>query len=131
MDNLENQPASSNRDADLQAQINGLKQLVSSALVLIFIVSGAMNIYFWRQLRSVRAELNPMREKSAQITAEVNKVNATANEFARRLVDYGKTHPQFVPILDKYNLRAMPGATNAPAPATAPAQKAPPAATKK
>jgi hypothetical protein len=124
MDNLENQPVTPGPEAEMQAQMNSLKQLVIYALVLIFIVAGAINMYFWRQLRSVQTELAPLQAQSAQITAEVSKVNTAANEFAKRLIDFSKTHPDFAPILKKYNLQAPP-ATNAPAAAKPAAPAAP------
>jgi hypothetical protein len=69
----------------------------------------------------VNSELNPLKKQSAEIAAEMSKVSNAANEFARRLVDYGKTHPDFVPILNKYSLREVPATNAAPAKATAPA----------
>lgn len=120
MDNLENTPVAENNASDLQAQINGLRQTMHSALILIFIVAGALSIFFWRQYRSIQAELVPLKPKAAQITAEVNQINGIGNEFVRRLVDFGQKYPDFQPVLIKYNI------TNAPA-AAAPAavQKAP------
>jgi hypothetical protein len=122
-DNLDNQPVETNNtQGNLQAQLNSLRQLIASTLVLVFMVAGALNIYFWRQYRSIQAELGPLQMQSARITAEVNNVNGAANELARRLIEFGKTHPDFQPILKKYNLQQAP-ATNAPAaavPAAAP-----------
>ncbi len=121
MDNTENTPATTDKTTELQHQVDSLRQLVGSVLVIVFILAGALNIYFWRQLRAVNSELTPLKKQSAEITAEMNKVNNAANEFARRLVEYGKTHPDFVPVLNKYGLREVPTTGAAPAKATAPA----------
>lgn len=121
MDNTENTPAPTDKTAELQHQVDSLRQLVGSVLVIVFILAGALNIYFWRQLRAVNSELTPLKKQSAEITAEMTKVNNAANEFARRLVEYGKTHPDFMPVLNKYNLHEVPATGAAPAKATAPA----------
>lgn len=130
-DNLDNQPVETdNTQANLQGQLNNLRQLVASTLVLVFMVAGALNIYFWRQYRSIQAELVPLQQQSARITTEVNSVNNAANELARRLIDFGKTHPDFQPILKKYNLQEPP-ATNPAAKAVPAAAPAPTAKQKK
>jgi cell division protein FtsB len=128
MDNLDNTaaptPATQDKVTDLQQQLASLRQLVGSVLVVVFILAGSLNIYFLRQLKAVNSELKPLKNQSAQITAEVAKINSAASEFARRLLEFSKAHPDFAPILHKYNIREVP-ATNAPvaAPLTAPAKQ--------
>ena len=123
MDNLNNaSPVAIDKTAELQNQLDSLRQTIGSVLIIVFILAGSFNIYLWRQLRTINAELAPLKPQAAQIAEEMNKTGGVANEFAKRLIDYGKTHADFAPILNKYNLREIP-ATNAPAPAakTAPA----------
>ncbi len=126
MDNVENTPVTTDRTAELQQQVESLRQLVGSVLIIVFILSGALNIYFWRQLRAVNSELKPLKAQSVQIQAEMTKVNAAAGELVRKLLDYTKTHPEFAPILQKYNIREAPP-TNAPAAATTAPLPPPPA----
>ncbi len=125
MDNLD-QPQSVQRNeaSDLEQQCEALRHLVVSVLVLLLVVSGTFNIFLFRQYRSVSKEFAPMRPQMAQILAECNKINSVATEFAKRAIDFGKTHPDFAPILAKYNLYSTAptgGPSISAAPSTLPA----------
>lgn len=98
---------------NVQLQIQALRQLILSTLLLVLVVSGAFNIFLLRQYRTVKAELAPMKANAAQIIQQCNTINATANDLAKKFLEYGRTHPDFMPILNKYGIRSA-GATGAP-----------------
>jgi hypothetical protein len=53
--------------------------------------------------------------------AEYQKQSGPMTDFVKKITDYGRTHPDFAPILAKYNLNKPAGATGAlPAAATSP-----------
>ena len=105
------EPAStSGSTSDLQGQVESVKQLVISTLLLVLILSGTLNIFLWRQFKTVKEDLAPLKPTATQIIAECNRVNGMAQEVAKRLVEYGRTHPDFQPTLAKYELTT----TNAP-----------------
>ena len=105
------EPASTSAStSDLQGQLESVKQLIISTLVLVMILSGTLNIFLWRQFKSIRDDLAPLKPQATQIIAECNRVNGMAQEVAKRLVEYGRTHPDFQPTLTKYGLSP----TNAP-----------------
>ena len=113
---------------DLQAQHDALRHMVVSILILVIVISGTLNIYLLRQWRSVSKDLGVIRPQAAQMIAEYQKVNGPAmQEFVKKITEYGQNHPDFAPIMAKYNLKPVVP-TNAPPPA---AQPAPPAATPK
>lgn len=135
MDTFEKNPATPQPEGSspvTAADLQSLRQLVVSVLMLVLVVSGTLNIYLWRQYRSVRAELAPIQPQASQILAEANRVNAFAAEAAKKFLDFGRTHPDFMPILNKYGIRAAgptgappttltpPATTPVPAPAPAP-----------
>ncbi len=114
MDNLDQpQPSLQIERPGVEQQCESLRQLVTSVLVLVFIISGTFNIYLFRQYRAVSKEFAPMRPQMAQILSECNKINSVATEFAKRALEFGKTHPDFAPILAKYNISAI-SPTSAP-----------------
>ncbi|HWI59002.1 MAG TPA: hypothetical protein VNZ22_17385 [Bacillota bacterium] len=118
MENLENSPAAQPENQSMRQELEGLRSLVVSLLVLMIVLSGTFNLFLLRQVKTARADLPALR----QVVADYNKNSAPAiNEFVKRLSDYSKTHPDFVPVLVKYGIIKPSGAPTA-APA-APAKK--------
>ena len=113
---------------ELQDQIGALRHLVVSILILLVVISGTFTIYLLRQWRTVSKELTGFRPQATALVGDYQRVSAPVmTDFVRKVTEYGRTHPDYMPILAKYGLK--PGASTgaAPAPASAP----PPAATKK
>ena len=124
MDNLENKTPIQAGESDLQAQLDALRHLVKSTLILLIVVSGTFNIYLLRQWRTVSKELAQMRPQAAQLIEDYKKSGPMMDDFISKIADYGRAHPDFAPILAKYNLRPA-GATSVPPaiPASSPAAK--------
>ena len=123
MDNLDTKspgPAGTN---DLQAQYDALRHLVVSMLILVVVISGTLNLYLLRQWRTTSKQLAASRPQIEQLVAEYqNKSGPMMNDFIKKLSEYGRTHPDFAPILTKYKIKPVTP-TNAPPPpraATAP-----------
>ena len=125
MENLENKTPLQAGDNDLQAQCDALRHLITSILILVIVISGTFNIYLLRQWKTTSKYLAGIRQQAAQMFAEYQKVSAPLmNDFVNKITEYGRTHPDFAPIMTKYNLK--PGA-----PPSAPASSLPAAKTKK
>ena len=113
------QPAPSNLPAELEA----LRHLIVSILILTVVISGTLNFYLLRQWRSTSKDLAVIRPQAAQMLTEFQKV---MNDFMKKVTDYAQTHPDFLPILSKYGIKPAsaagvpPAGAKAPAPATAP-----------
>lgn len=125
MDNLENelpQTTPQPEFKDSQGQYESLASLLVSVLVLLVVLAGVFDLFLFRQVKNARADLANVRAGLAQLQGRVVAVN----EFAHKLQDYGRTHPDFMPILTKYGLKpaaptnTIPGMT---APATLPPAK--------
>jgi hypothetical protein len=127
MDTFDNKTPLQTGGSDLQPQIEALQHLVISVLILVIVLSGTVDIYLLRQWRTVSKDLAGIRPQATQMIAEYQRTSAPMmNDFVRKITEYGRTHPDFAPILAKYNLK--PAAATV-APATAPIT--PPPATKK
>jgi len=106
MDTMENCAVDQTELQELRAECQSLRQTVSALLVLVLLVSGALDIYLMRQWKMARAELQRRGPQISQFVAEYNKVSAPAiADFVKRIVEYEKTHPDFTYILLKYNLK--------------------------
>ncbi len=121
MDTLESKTSPQTNTNDLQAQVDALRHLVVSMLILVIVMSGTLNIYLLRQWRSTNKDLAAIRPQAAQMIAEYQKVSGPLmTDFLKKITEYGRTHPDFAPILAKYGLKAATP-TNFPAPTPAPA----------
>ncbi len=133
MDNLE--PKSSDLSAgrvdlsnsdDLRDQLDSVRHLVVSVLILVIVVSGTLNIFFLRQLRDAHRQLAQIRPQAAQMMANYQKTEAPMMQtIVNRFTEYGRIHPDYAPILSKYNIKysGPGGAASPPPPAITPDKK--------
>jgi hypothetical protein len=129
MDTLEDRAPAQPGLTDWREQFTALRHLVVSVMVLLMVVSGTFNLYLWKRWRDASRELDGLRPQAAQIAqtvANIQKVEVPAmQDFVRKITEYGRTHPDFAPILAKYNIK--PAAPTGATPATAmPLPAAPP-----
>jgi hypothetical protein len=115
MDNLDNKASVQPVASDLQGQYEALRHLVVSILILVVVISGTFNIYLLRQWRSTSKDLAGIRPQAAQMIAEYQKVSGPLmTDFIKRITEFGRTHPDFAPVLAKYGLKPAT-LTNLPA----------------
>jgi hypothetical protein len=128
MDTFENKPSDSAASAStevtaLKVECDNLRRLLVSALLLMIVVSGTVNLYLLRQVKYARTDLNAISQPVKQMLAEYEKARPIMEQFVQRAQDFSRTNPDFLPILAKYNLKpaaAAPAPVTAPAPAVAP-----------
>lgn len=105
----------SETNAGNNSEIAALKNQVFTLLMALIVVSGTLTVYLYRQASLTRSDLT----QAKQLNALVTQNEVSIENFLRQLVAYGQTHPDFVPVLKKYNLTgnpAAPFATNPVAP---------------
>ncbi|HZR15969.1 MAG TPA: hypothetical protein VFE51_01465 [Verrucomicrobiae bacterium] len=107
---MENVPAASTAPQpdllQLQARYDQLQQLVSSLLLILIVISGTLSVFLRRQWQSTQADLNAIQLAAAPLMAEYANNHPGIEDFVRRLAEYGRTHPDFAPIVTKYHLDA-------------------------
>jgi hypothetical protein len=137
MDTVENKAPAQSEVSELREQVESLRHLVSSILILLVVVSGTFNIFLLRQWKTSKTELAFQRPQVANLVGIYQKNEQPAIEnFIKKMLEYGQTHPDFVPILNKYQIKAappppgaaspappVPGATAPSTPAAAPQKK--------
>ena len=112
--------------ADLQEQYESLRHLVVSVLILVIVVSGTLNIFFLRQVRDVRRDLARIRPQATQIMNSYQKTESPMMQaILNRFTEYGRTHPDYAPVLAKYGIKPGAATGGAPTTATSPAPAAP------
>jgi hypothetical protein len=100
----------------IQEQLDSLRQLLISALVILLLVSGTVTIYLIRQWRFAQKDLEALRPQASAIIAQYNKELPAMQDFLNKLAQYGKSHADFAPIVAKYHLNDLvpKSGTNAP-----------------
>jgi hypothetical protein len=118
MDNLESPIPAQPDTPDLQAQFDSLRQLVVSVLVLLIVISGTFTIYLLRQYRSTNADLALVEPQVKAEMSQYTRAKAVMDEFVQKIGEYGRSHPDFAPVLSKYgiNKNVSPAPVSAPAP---------------
>src|SRR5262245_4745142 len=89
----------------LEAQIRSLQALVLGALMASMLLSVGVNIYFYRQVSMLSKELRAATRLVQEFDSSKRQL---INTFATNLVVYARTHPDFVPILQRYGLSPAP-----------------------
>lgn len=134
MENFENKPlttaAPTTNATSLEEQIDSLRHLVTSLLVLVVIISGAFNIYLWRQVKYLRQDVVAYQPQATAVVSEFEKLQPQMRDFLMRVQEFGRTHPSdpaFTAIMSKYRLDSVQFTNSAAAPsAQAPAKAAVP-----
>jgi hypothetical protein len=97
--------------AQLRAQTHNLR---IAQLIVALAVAG----FFWVEVRRNGQALNTMRPQAIQVDEVSKKQTPAINDFVNRLSEFGRTHPDFVPVLTKYGI---PTTTTLAAPGVPPA----------
>ena len=108
-----------------QAQINALQRQVTNLMLALLIASSTFCIYMWRQARLARIDLKNFRGSAAQNIQVFQKQKPEFDAFVAKLAEYGRTHADFAPIINKYKISVSTSAPPSAAAAPQPAQSAP------
>jgi hypothetical protein len=82
--------------------------------VLLFVISGTFTFYLFRQTAVNRKDLQAYKPWATQFIQQFQKEGPGMDQFIQKLGEYSRTHPDFVPILNKYKIPVTAG----PAPAS-------------
>jgi hypothetical protein len=86
-----------------------LQLQLQATLFILIMLSGALNLYLYRQYSTLRKEAAAMEPQVVQLADGYQRATVPlVNKFLSQLTDYTKTHPDFQPILDKYRVQASP-----------------------
>jgi hypothetical protein len=125
MDEIENKNVSTPAldTPDLREEIESLRHLVGSILILMVFVSGTLTIFLLREMKNTSAQLEAFRPGATNMIAVYQKQQAPAmDDFVNKMKQYRQTHKDFDPILFKWGLKTtsttLPGApaTSVPPP---------------
>jgi len=104
MDNVTPSSVSQPELKQLQEQCDSLQQLVSSLMLVLIVVSSTLGIFLLRQYKFAKSELEALTPAATQLITEYTNNYAMSQDFLKKLAEYGRTHPDFGPIMTKYRL---------------------------
>jgi len=107
-------PPQPNKDLrELQLECLMLRKLLLVTVVFLLISSGSINLYLLRQMISARKDVAVLRPRVAEMVAAYQRNEEPfIKGFLNSLVGFSKTHPDFQPILARYNVLPTPAAVS-------------------
>jgi hypothetical protein len=84
----------------LRSEVQSLRAVVSFSVLLLFIFTVCVNIYLFRQANLASGQVAQARAAVANFE---NGGGAQIVDFWSKLNDYSRTHPDFQPIINKYD----------------------------
>jgi len=86
-----------------------LQTLFQFALAGLIILSAAIDVFLYKQMRLVRIQLPSQRDATIRYAMEFHKRDdLTVREFVSRLQQFASTNADFQPILDQYRNSLSP-----------------------
>lgn len=106
-----------NESNDTLSEVASLQKQVFALLLALVVLSGTLVVYFYYQSHTMDKDLAVLRVQAKPVADWVAQNQAGVEKFKADLVTYSKTHPEFLPVLQKYGYVA-------PAPAPKPGNTA-------
>lgn len=89
---------------DAEARYHWLRRQILAILILLIVVSATFNIFLLRQWRYASSDLKGLQGQVAPLMNEYQQIAPRLDEFLNRIREYGRTHPDFAPIMTKYQI---------------------------
>jgi hypothetical protein len=87
---------------ELRSEVQSLRMILACSLLLVFIFSLCVNIFLLHQTSAINGQL-AQATKTLNDWAAGGPAQGQAIDFWSKLNDYARTHPDFAPIITKYN----------------------------
>lgn len=94
--------------ADSQAEIQALRQQMIWVLLIVIVISATLNIFFLRVWNFTRSYLHASRALYVQTINNYDSQSNRVTQIVNGLTEYGRTHPDFMPLLNHYGLTNTP-----------------------
>lgn len=106
-------------------RLAAIERQVFNMLLALVILSGTLAVYLYRQSSIVSSDLQAIKPGAMQLIDAMKREKPGMDQFILKLAEYGKTHPDFKSIVDKYGLNMLAAAAtsntaSSPAPVSQP-----------
>jgi hypothetical protein len=103
----------SHSQLELADQIAALRRQTFTLLLVLIIVSGTLTVFLYRQASLTRRDIAAIKPQATQIIQAYNQNIPNIENFVKQIAVFGASHPDFQPILKKYQI-PPPAAAAAP-----------------
>ena len=86
----------------LTEQLANLQRQVFTLLLALVIVSGTLVVFLYYQSHVLNRDIANLQMQTKPAVDWVTINQAGVEKFKSELVTYSKTHPEFLPVLEKY-----------------------------
>lgn len=114
-----------NQSTSAPSEVHVLRNLLIMSMAGLVLVSGSFMLFLYQQMRIVRTQLAEQRPAVLKAISDYNQASLPLiKRFSERIQAYSATHPDFKPILQKYQpgpgefMTVSPTSTPVTAPAT-------------
>ncbi len=98
---------------DLAAQVVCLRRQITLLLLALTVVSGTLTTYLFYQSRTMGKDIAAFEPQARAVVQNYQQNLPQIQKFIQELVTYGKSHPDFQPVLKKYGISlTLPVTTN-------------------
>ena len=111
-------PSSTAEVCQLKAEVTELQSQAHILRVVLLFVMGSLCLYFWREAGyngMAAQQMQPQVMQASQYIEALNKQGTSMEKQMQaiqgavsKLVDYGRTHSDYVPLLTKYGIPIAP-----------------------
>ena len=89
--------------AEMRSELHSLQTMLSLSLVCLIVLGLTVDRYFWKQVRGVRQQIDNTQKLEANFQSNYHFDFDKASAFWGSLVNYSKTHPDFVPVINTWS----------------------------
>jgi len=93
---------------DWQADFHALRQQMVWILLIVIVISGTLNVFFLRLWNFTRTSLHNSRAMYVQELTQFESQTNRMTQIVNGLTEYGRSHPDFMGILNHYGLSNSP-----------------------
>ncbi len=115
MNDLEPTTAPDVGAADLGRQCARLRAAVRSLLLAMVILSGIFAVFLYQQQRYATQDRDVVKQSVSPFLDAYRQQRPTADKFIDQLREFSRNHPDFLPLLVKYQFAPTNAASPAPA----------------
>ncbi len=109
MNESESKTTDASEISEVKAQCAKLSRQIPFRLAAMVVASVTFAGYVGLQVRRLGKDLDVLRPQGRQAVEATAKETPHIQEFMAKLADYGRTHPDFQPIMVKYGLTNSSG----------------------
>jgi len=116
MSATETKPSEASELAEISEKFSALERKTALLQAALIVVTMSLVFFVWVQVRRASKDLDAVRPQLAQFSEANRKQDPVIQSLAQKFVDFGRSHPDFTPIVMKYGLNTNTALLNAQLP---------------